>query len=118
MDFAAAVAHARTVGGPSLAGLSFASRGRLLTAANKALYEKRDELIGLAIDNGGNTRGDAKFDIDGAIGTLAAYGELGVSLGDTTFLRDREGVQPTRSTKLWGEHLWLPRRGCGAHQCL
>ncbi len=115
VDFAAAVAHARTVGGPALSALSFAARGRLLTAASKALYEKRDELIGLAIDNGGNTRGDAKFDIDGAIGTLAAYGELGVSLGDTTFLRDREGVQPTRSTKLWGEHLWLPRRGVAVH---
>lgn len=115
VDFAAAVDYARRVGGPALASLSFAARGKLLTAASKALYEKRDELIGLAIDNGGNTRSDAKFDIDGAIGTLAAYGELGASLGETTFLRDREGVQPTRSAKLWGEHLWLPRRGMAVH---
>lgn len=115
LDLSAAVDHARRVGGPALSALTFAARGKLLTAASKALYEKRDELIGLAIDNGGNTRGDAKFDIDGAIGTLAAYGEVGASLGETTFLRDREGVQPTRSAKLWGEHLWLPRAGVAVH---
>ncbi|MBL9004644.1 MAG: 3,4-dehydroadipyl-CoA semialdehyde dehydrogenase [Myxococcales bacterium] len=115
LNFGAAVEYARRVGGPALAGLSFSARGKLLSAASKALYEKRDELIGLAIDNGGNTRGDAKFDIDGAIGTLAAYGELGASLGETTSLRDREGVQPTRSAKLWGEHLWLSRAGVAVH---
>jgi oxepin-CoA hydrolase/3-oxo-5,6-dehydrosuberyl-CoA semialdehyde dehydrogenase len=115
VNFAAALEHARTVGGPALAGLSFSARGKLISAASKALYEKRDELIGLAIENGGNTRGDAKFDVDGAIGTLAAYGELGASLGETTILRDREGVQPTRSAKLWGEHLWLPRNGVAVH---
>lgn len=115
LDFAAAVEHARSIGGPALSGLTFASRGKLLLAASKALYEKRDELIGLAIENGGNTRGDAKFDIDGAIGTLAAYAELGTSLGETTYLRDRDGVQPTRSAKLWGEHLWLPRAGVAVH---
>ena len=41
----------------------------------------RDELLDLAVANGGNTRGDAKFDVDGAIFTLAAYADLGQALG-------------------------------------
>ncbi len=115
IDLAAALHHAREVGGPALRRLTFADRGQFLMSASKALYACRDELIALAIANGGNTRGDAKFDIDGAIGTLAAYGELGVSLGQAVYLRDGEGVQPTRSAKLWGQHLWLPRTGVAVH---
>ena len=47
-----------------------------------ALAAHRDELLDLAVANGGNTRSDAKFDVDGAIFTLAAYAELGKALGD------------------------------------
>ena len=115
IDFAKAVSHARQVGGPELSRLTFAARGKILLAASQALLGARDELIGLAMENGGNTRSDAKFDVDGAIGTLAAYGELGTKLGEKTYLRDGEGVQPTRSARLWGEHLWLPRQGVAIH---
>jgi 3,4-dehydroadipyl-CoA semialdehyde dehydrogenase len=93
LDFGAAVEFARKQGGPALRELSFAQRGALLKAWSKALYEKRDELIQLAMRNGGNTRGDAKFDVDGAIGTLAHYAELGAGLGDLKALRDGEAVQ-------------------------
>ncbi len=115
VDFAAALRHARTQGGAALRAMNFASRGSLLLAAGKALHAHRDELIGLAVQNGGNTRGDAKFDIDGAIATLTAYGELGQRLGECNHLRDGEGEQPMRSAKLWGEHLWLPRTGVAVH---
>ena len=47
---------------------------------SKAIHGKRDELIGLAVQNGGNTRSDGKFDVDGATGTLAAYAEFGKEL--------------------------------------
>jgi oxepin-CoA hydrolase/3-oxo-5,6-dehydrosuberyl-CoA semialdehyde dehydrogenase len=115
VDFAAALSHARRVGLSALGRLSFAARGKMLAAASKALLQARDELIGLSIDNGGNTRQDAKFDVDGAIATLSAYGELGTKLGETTYLRDGQGDQPTRSAKLWAEHLWLPRQGVAVH---
>jgi oxepin-CoA hydrolase/3-oxo-5,6-dehydrosuberyl-CoA semialdehyde dehydrogenase len=115
VDFAAALSHARTVGAAGLRRLNFASRGSLLLAAAKALHAHRDELIGLAIQNGGNTRGDAKFDIDGAIATLTAYGELGQRLGEGNYLVDGDGEQPLRSAKVWGEHLWLPRTGVAVH---
>ena len=58
---------------------------------SRAIHAHRDELIELAIANGGNTRGDAKFDIDGASGTLAAYAELGKSSATRTFLVDGDG---------------------------
>jgi oxepin-CoA hydrolase/3-oxo-5,6-dehydrosuberyl-CoA semialdehyde dehydrogenase len=37
-----------------------------LAAASKIINGARDELIEIAVKNGGNTRKDAKFDIDGA----------------------------------------------------
>src|SRR6202000_2522275 len=57
LDLGAALEFARKQGGPALRELSFAARGALLKAWSKALYEKRDELIGLAMKNGGNNRG-------------------------------------------------------------
>src|SRR5579862_6301938 len=72
VDFAGAVAHARALGGPALRALSFAQRGELLRAMSRAIHAERDALIEIAIKNAGNTRSDAKFDIDGASGTLAA----------------------------------------------
>nr|MBA3539867.1 aldehyde dehydrogenase family protein [Deltaproteobacteria bacterium] len=70
-DLAAAFAHARGVGARELAALTFAQRGALLAQLAKALHGAREELIALAVANGGNTRGDAKFDIDGGGVTLS-----------------------------------------------
>src|SRR5262245_3557593 len=70
VDFGAAVEFARSRGGPALRALSFAERGELLRAMSRAIHAQRDALIEIAIANGGNTRSDAKFDIDGATGTL------------------------------------------------
>ncbi|HYR20225.1 MAG TPA: aldehyde dehydrogenase family protein, partial [Myxococcales bacterium] len=81
IDFGAALELSREQGGPALRELTFAQRGELLKAWSKALHATRDELIALAMQNGGNTRGDAKFDVDGAIGTIAHYAELGAQLG-------------------------------------
>ncbi len=114
-DLAAAVAHARTRGLPALQELSFARRGELLSAMSKALHAHRDELLDLSTTCGGNTRGDAKFDVDGATGTLAFYAKLAAGLGDARFFVDGEGVQLGRSPKFAGEHLLVPRRGVAIH---
>jgi len=92
-DVAAALEHARKKGGPALRTLAFAERGKLLKEAAKAIQAHRDELLELEIANGGNTRSDAKFDVDGAIATLQAYAEIGESLGGAKFLIDGEGLQ-------------------------
>ena len=106
LDFGAALSHARDHGGPALRAMTFAKRGELLRAMSRAIHAKRDELISLAIANGGNTRSDAKFDIDGATGTLAAYADLAQELGDTSVLVDGDGIQLGRSPRLFGQHLY------------
>jgi len=115
LDLGAALELARSRGGPALRELTFAQRGELLRAWSKALHAKRDELIGLAMENGGNTRGDAKFDVDGAIGTLAHYADLGTQLGSLHALRDGEPVQLGRTARYAGIHLWAPRDGVAVH---
>ena len=111
LDLGAALAYARDRGGAALGALTFAERGERLAAMAKAIHGAREELIALAVANGGNTRGDAKFDLDGASGTLAHYAELAKGLGDRRILADGEPVQLGRTARLSGQHAWVPRPG-------
>lgn len=115
IDFAGALAHARDVGGPALRALTFPQRAELLKALSARLHEHRDELITIAGQNGGNTRGDAKFDLDGATGTLAYYAQLGAGLPAQRHLRDGDGVQLGRTPRFWGQHVFVPRPGVALH---
>jgi oxepin-CoA hydrolase/3-oxo-5,6-dehydrosuberyl-CoA semialdehyde dehydrogenase len=115
LDLAAALDHARRQGGPALRALSFAARGALLKDMAKAIQAHRDELLDLAVANGGNTRSDAKFDVDGAIFTLQTYAELGETLGAAKFLVDGEGIQLGRSPRFHGQHVCVPRHGVAVH---
>ena len=111
LDIPAALEHARRKGGPALRALGFAERGALLKEIAKAMQAHRDELLDLAVANGGNTRSDAKFDVDGAIFTLQTYAEIGERLGSAKFLVDGEGVQLGRSPRFHGQHVCVPRHG-------
>jgi oxepin-CoA hydrolase/3-oxo-5,6-dehydrosuberyl-CoA semialdehyde dehydrogenase len=113
--WASARTYALEKGGPALRAMTFAQRGEMLLALSRAIHGKRDELIEVGMRNGGNTRADAKFDIDGASGTLAFYGELGKSLGDATFFADGEPIQLGRSSRVSGQHVLVPRRGVAVH---
>src|SRR5262245_5416493 len=77
VDLGAALRYARAVGGPVLRGLDFAGRASILKSLVGVIRDHRDELLELAMRNGGNTKGDAKFDVDGASGTLGFYASLG-----------------------------------------
>lgn len=114
IDFGPVVEHARAEGGPGLRALTFAERGAMLRALSKAIHASRDELIEASILNGGTTRGDAKFDIDGASGTLAYYAALGKKLGDATVLPE-EGEALTQGARFYGKHIWVPLRGVAVH---
>jgi oxepin-CoA hydrolase/3-oxo-5,6-dehydrosuberyl-CoA semialdehyde dehydrogenase len=115
LDLPAAFSHARNTGGPALRALSFAERGALLKAVADAIQGERDALLEMGMANGGNTRSDAKFDIDGAIATLLAYSEIGIVLGSKTILVDGDGVQLGRSARFHGQHVSVPRRGVAVH---
>lgn len=115
LDFGAALEYAREVGGPALRALSYQERAGLLQAVYDALFAHREELIELSIANGGNTRNDAKFDIDGATSTLLAYVETGQALGDRRYLVDGETVQLGRTPRYGGRHLVTSLRGAAVH---
>ena len=114
IDFKSALHYARSTGGPALRALTFAERGAALKALAAAIQGEREALLELAIANGGNTRSDAKFDVDGAIATLLAYSEISNSL-QGTFLLDGEGIQLGRSARFHGQHVLVPRRGVAVH---
>src|SRR3954463_6472001 len=80
-DLVAAFSHARTAGAAELAKRTFAERGALLAALAKAIHGAREELISLAVANGGNTRGDANFDIDGGALPPSHSAQPGAPLG-------------------------------------
>ena len=115
LDLGAAVRHAREVGGLALRKMTFAERAEMLKGLSGAIHEIREELISMGARNGGNTRGDAKFDIDGATGTLAAYAALGKDLGDRKFMTDGDGLQLGRTGRFWGQHIRTPRQGVAVH---
>ena len=115
IDRAAMLDHARTVGGPMLRSMTYGERGAMIEAVSSAIHGAREELIGIALDNGGNTRGDAKFDIDGAIGTLANYASLGKRMGDERIIAEGEAIDMGRSSRMQGRHLLLPRQGAAIH---
>lgn len=115
LDLRAAVRYARERGGPALRALTFAQRAELVRGLAKAVSELREELIGDGIANAGNTRSDAKFDIDGAAATLMFYADLGKSLGEVKLLPDGEAVPLGRSARLYGQHVLTPREGVAVH---
>ena len=115
IDFEAALTYARDVGGPALRALTFEERGGLLKEMSRALHAHREELIDLSGINNGATRGDAKFDIDGATGTLAAYARIGRHLGDARWQLDGEAEKLSSGARYVGQHVRLPRPGVAVH---
>ncbi len=115
VDFAAALHHARYVGGPALRALNFSERGALLLKMAESLHARREELLALATESGGATRGDAKFDVDGGISTLSAYAKMAEQLGEAHFLLDGDSIRLARNPRFIGQHVLLPRVGVAIH---
>jgi 3,4-dehydroadipyl-CoA semialdehyde dehydrogenase len=115
IDFAAALEYARTVGGPALRAMTFAERAKKLQGLYDALFPRREEFIELSISNGGNTRNDAKFDVDGATATLLAYVDVGRELGDRYLINDGESIQIGRTPRYGGRHILSPLHGAAVH---
>ncbi len=114
LDFGAALTWARSEGGPALRAATFATRAGWLKAISKAIHAERDALIELSMTSGGTTRSDAKFDIDGATGTLAYYAGLGQKLGETRIMTEA-AEQLGQSARFYGQHVWTTRPGVAVH---
>ncbi len=105
---------ARSQGLKTLRAMTFRQRGELLEAMSKCLHAAREELIEIGRVNGGNTRGDAKFDIDGGTATLMYYAKLGAKLGDRTVLLDGEAIT-IGGARMQGQHVLTTRPGVAVH---
>ena len=114
LDLRAALEHGRTVGGPALRAMTFAERGRMLKAMAGVIHENREELLDVS-RQGGTTRGDGKFDIDGASGTLSFYAYLSKSMGEGTFMLDGAQESVLGSKRFVAQHIWTPRQGVAIH---
>src|SRR4051812_8743117 len=90
IDFKKAVEFARQKGAASLRAMTFAQRAEVLKRLAKVMGDAREELITAGIVNAGNTRSDAKFDIDGGASTLMFYAGIGEKLGDSKVIVDGE----------------------------
>ena len=115
INFSAALEHARNVGGPALRAKTFAERADMLQGIYDALFANREEFIELSIANGGNTRNDAKFDVDGATATLLAYVDVGRELGDRKIINDGETEQIGRTPRYGGKHIYSTMCGAAVH---
>ncbi|GAB3475552.1 phenylacetic acid degradation bifunctional protein PaaZ [Amycolatopsis cihanbeyliensis] len=111
VDMAAALDHGRRTGGPALRELTFHQRAALLKALASELREHREELYQLSLRTGA-TLGDSKFDIDGGIGVLFAYGSKGRrELPNDTVYVDG-AVEPLgKGGTFLGQHIATPLRG-------
>src|SRR5690349_18814967 len=90
IDYAAALRYGRDVGGAALRELSYGQRAVLLGRIADVLTANKDAYYRISLENSGATRGDAAFDVDGAIFTLKQYARSGATFGDARILRDGE----------------------------
>ncbi len=115
VDCAAALRHAREVGGPALARLSFAERGALLGAVADVLVANRAAYGEIARRNSGNTARDAAIDIDGGIATLKYYARLAKGLGAATRIVEAGADRLAKGDTFEARHVWSTRPGVAVH---
>ncbi|BCH28481.1 bifunctional aldehyde dehydrogenase/enoyl-CoA hydratase [Mesorhizobium sp. L-8-10] len=115
IDFAAVVAHARTIGGPALRALTFHQRAAMLKAIAEHLTAHKEELYRIAADTGA-TRRDNWIDIDGGIGTLFAYASRGRrELPSERFVIDGDTEGLSKGGSFVGLHVLTPLAGVAVH---
>jgi oxepin-CoA hydrolase / 3-oxo-5,6-dehydrosuberyl-CoA semialdehyde dehydrogenase len=111
IDFAAALAYGRQVGGPALRALTFHERAELAKAVGQLLRKHRDELYELSYRTGA-TLFDSKFDIDGGIGVLLSYASKAKrELPNDKLVVEGPAEQLGKEGGFLGQHLLTPRHG-------
>jgi oxepin-CoA hydrolase / 3-oxo-5,6-dehydrosuberyl-CoA semialdehyde dehydrogenase len=111
IDFEAALAYGREVGGPALRALTFHERAELAKGIGQLLREHREELYELSYRTGA-TLYDSKFDIDGGIGVLLGYASKAKrELPNERFAVEGPAEQIGKGGNFLGQHLLTPRHG-------
>ena len=111
IDFGAALAYGRQVGGPALRELTFHERAELAKSIGQLLRKHRDELYELSYRTGA-TLYDSKFDIDGGIGVLLSYASKAKrELPNDKVIVEGPPEQLGKEGDFLGQHLLAPRLG-------
>jgi oxepin-CoA hydrolase / 3-oxo-5,6-dehydrosuberyl-CoA semialdehyde dehydrogenase len=111
VDRAGMVEHARRVGGPGLAELTFHQRAAALKRLATYLRERRDGLYELSARTGA-TLGDARVDVDGGIGALFVYSSKGRrELPNDVVYVDGQPEPLGRGGTFVGQHVYTSRPG-------
>ncbi|MCB1888814.1 MAG: 3,4-dehydroadipyl-CoA semialdehyde dehydrogenase [Rhodocyclaceae bacterium] len=111
LDLAAALDHARQVGGVALRQLSHAERAGMLARIADLLSAGREAYFDISRRNSGATEADAGFDVDGAIFTLKSYVRAARNLGDTRGWVEGGEVPLSKGGNFVGRHFLAPQRG-------
>jgi 3,4-dehydroadipyl-CoA semialdehyde dehydrogenase len=111
LDLQAALAFARSQGGPALRQLTYAQRAELLAKISDVLAANRDEYFRLSLLNLGATQADASFDVDGAIYTMKYYAKAGRVLAEGKMLKEGTLIPLSKSSAFVGQHFLLPSKG-------
>ncbi|WP_309602075.1 phenylacetic acid degradation bifunctional protein PaaZ [Sphingomonas sp.] len=115
IDFAAMLAHARTVGGPALRALTFHQRARVIKGLGLAILARKEELYDLNVATGA-TRKDGWIDIEGGAGTLLSFSSKGRrELPDAHVLLDGDLEPLSKGGSFVGQHIYTSLQGAAVH---
>ncbi|MFQ5694328.1 MAG: phenylacetic acid degradation bifunctional protein PaaZ, partial [Nitrospinota bacterium] len=111
LNFRKMLDYGREVGGPALRAMSFPRRAALLKEMAGVLGQHLPEFYEIAASYGA-TRFDAWMDIEGGIGTLAAYSSMARRrLPDSTFVVDGDVEGLSKGGTFVGQHIWVSLEG-------
>jgi 3,4-dehydroadipyl-CoA semialdehyde dehydrogenase len=111
VNFEAALAFARSHGGPALRQLTYTQRAEILSKISDILAANRDEYFRLSLLNLGANQADASFDVDGAIYTMKYYAKIGRALAEGKMLKEGAQVPLSKSNVFVGQHFLMPAKG-------
>lgn len=108
---AAALAHARSTGGPAIRELTFHQRAAAIKALALHLMEHKDELYELSYATGSTAR-DSAIDVDGGFGTMLGIASKAKrEMPDGVVHVDGPVEQLGRTGAFLGRHVMTPLRG-------
>lgn len=110
LDLAQALEFSRERGTRGLQRLTYLQRAELLSKIAEVLTGHRDDYYEICLRNMGATKGDAAFDVDGAIYTLKQYANAGQTLHGQT-MKDGARVPLSRTGVFQAQHFLKPLEG-------
>jgi len=110
LDLAQALEFSRERGSRVLQRLTYQHRAELLGKIAEVLSRHRDDYYEICLRNMGATKGDAAFDVEGAIYTLKHYAKAGQNL-EGEMIKDGDPVPLSKSGVFQGQHFLKPLEG-------